>query len=259
MAEVEFRGKVVLVTGGASGIGKATLGLFARAGAKLAFTDIDASAGQSVTSGLRQTGAEALFIRADATMEADAEAMVARTVEHYGRLDIAINNVGGTSRKEVQGQRLHEVSREAWEGTVALNLTAAFFCMKHEIAHMLGQGGGVIANTVSMAAFSISGNSSAAYGAAKAGLAHLTRSAAIQYARDNIRINAVAPGLTSTPAVMNSFPDPAQRDAIAATFHPMGRMVSADEIANAFLWLCSPQASGVTGMTLPVAAGWNAR
>ena len=131
--------------------------------------------------------------------------------------------------------------------------------MKYEIQQMLKQGGGVIANTTSLAGVRITPHSSPGYVAAKAGVVHLTRYAAVLYAKDNIRVNVIAPGLTATPAVLGAFPTPEARNAIAAEFHPMGRLMTPQELADAFLWVCSDQASGVTGLTIPVDGGWTAK
>jgi NAD(P)-dependent dehydrogenase (short-subunit alcohol dehydrogenase family) len=180
-------------------------------------------------------------------------------VGRYGRLDVGINNVGNMGKADVLGVRVHDSTWEGFESTLEVSLKTTFLCMKHEIQQMLKQGGGVIANTTSMAGVRITEHSSPGYTAAKAGVVHLTRYAAVLYAKDNIRVNVIAPGLTETPAVVGAFPTAAARKGIASAFHPMERMMSPEELADAFLWVCSSQASGITGLTIPVDGGWNAR
>lgn len=154
-----------------------------------------------------------------------------------------------------------------------MSLKTTFLCMKHEIIQMLKQGGGAIANTTSLAGLRVTENSTAGYVAAKAGyiaakagyvaakagVAHLTRYAAVLYAKDNIRVNVIAPGLTATPTVLNAFPTEATRNAMAGATMPMGRLMTPEELADAFLWACSDQASGITGLTIPVDGGWAAK
>ena len=253
-----YEGKVALVTGGASGIGKATVEGLAREGAKVAFTDIATEAGQALEAELTRQGSEAMFVRSDATREADVRALVDKIVARWGRLDVGINNVGNMGAADKLGVRIHDSTLEAFDSTLDVSLKTNFLCMKYELAQMLKQGGGVIANTTSLAGIRITAHSSPGYVAAKAGVVHLTRYAAVLYAKDNIRVNVVAPGLTATPAVLGAFP-PEARDAIASEFHPMGRLMTPQELADAFLWVCSDQASGVTGLTIPVDGGWTAK
>jgi NAD(P)-dependent dehydrogenase (short-subunit alcohol dehydrogenase family) len=254
-----FEGKVALVTGGASGIGKATVAGLVREGAQVAFTDITANAGLAFEAELHAQGGEVTFIQSDATREEEVAAVITQIVRRYGRLDVGINNVGNMGKADVLGVRVHDSTLEAFESTLEVSLKTTFLCMKHEIRQMLEQGGGVIANTTSMAGVRITEHSSPGYTAAKAGVVHLTRYAAVLYAKDNIRVNVVAPGLTETPAVVGAFPTAAARNGIASGFHPMGRMMSPEELADAFLWVCSDQATGITGLTIPVDGGWNAR
>jgi NAD(P)-dependent dehydrogenase (short-subunit alcohol dehydrogenase family) len=254
-----FTGKVALVTGGASGIGKATVTGLVREGAQVAFTDITAEAGRVFEAELQALDGDVMFIQSDATQEDEVEAVIARIVQRYGRLDVGINNVGNMGKADVLGVRIHDSTLEAFDSTLDVSLKSTFLCMKYEIRQMLAQGGGVIANTTSMAGVRITEHSSPAYTAAKAGVVHLTRYAAVLYAKDNIRVNVVAPGLTETPAVVGAFPTADARNAIASDFHPMGRMMSPEELADAFLWICSDQATGITGLTIPVDGGWSAR
>ncbi len=254
-----FEGKVALVTGGAAGIGRATVAALVREGAHVAFTDITPDAGLALQAELRAQGGEALFLQSDATREDDVEQVITQIVDRYGRLDVGINNVGNMGKADVLGVRVHDSTWEGFESTLEVSLKTTFLCMKHEIQQMLRQGGGVIANTTSMAGVRITEHSSPGYTAAKAGVVHLTRYAAVLYAKDNIRVNVIAPGLTETPAVVGTFPTAAARKGIASAFHPMERMMSPEELADAFLWVCSSQASGVTGLTIPVDGGWNAR
>ena len=254
-----YEGKVALVTGGASGIGRATVEGLVREGARVAFTDIVAGPGEALAAELSAAGGEAMFVRSDARREEEVAALVAQVVDRYGRLDVAMNVVGNLGTADHLGVRIHDSTLEAFEGTLDVSLTTSFLCMKYEIAQMLKQGGGVIANTTSLAGVRVTEHSTPGYVAGKAGVVRLTRYAAVLYARDNILVNVGAPVGTATPAVMRSFPTPAERDGIAAAFHPMGRMMEPQELADAFLWVCSDQASGVTGLTIPVDGGWTAK
>jgi len=258
MHRLRYANKVVLVTGGASGIGRAITQGFADEDATVVFTDIAQAAGTAFEQELLASGAEARFVMSDASSEPQVQALIARIVERYGRLDVAVNNVGGMAPGNRSGQKLHDTTLEAWDAGLRLNLTSAFLCMKHEIAQMLQQGGGVIANTASMAGMRYTPHGAPSYDAAKAGLIHLSATAAVAYAAHDIRINVVAPGLTLTPLIEQGF-TPEQRSAMASAFQPMNRMMQPQEIADAFLWLCSDEASAVTGLAVPVSGGWAAR
>lgn len=254
-----YEGKVALVTGGASGIGKATVEGLVREGAKVTFTDIAADAGSTFEAELRAQRSDVMFVRSDATREDDVAALIEKIVARWGRLDVGINNVGNMGAADKLGVRIHDSTLEAFDSTLDVSLKTNFLCMKYEIQQMLRQGGGVIANTTSLAGVRVTPHSSPGYVAAKAGVVHLTRYAAVVYAKDNIRVNVVAPGLTGTPAVLGAFPSDEARNAIASEFHPMGRLMRPQELADAFLWVCSDQASGITGLTVPVDGGWSAR
>lgn len=258
MSGKRYEDKVVLVTGGAAGIGRATTEALVIEGAKVVFTDIRPDSGLALEAELRKRGGEAMFVASNATCEDEVKALIAKVISRYGRLDVAINNVGGLGKADIVGVRMHEATLEAFNSTVEVSLVTSFLCMKYEIMQMLRQGGGVIANTASMAGLRIFSGSTAGYPAAKAGVVHLTRYAAVQYAKDNIRVNAIAPGFTATAALLEAFPDTAQLNAFAGSVQPMARTLSPQEVADAFLWVCSEQASGVTGLTIPVDGGWAA-
>jgi NAD(P)-dependent dehydrogenase (short-subunit alcohol dehydrogenase family) len=253
-----YEGKVALVTGGASGIGRATVQGLVREGATVVFTDITSAAGAAYESELQAQGGNVMFVRSDATCEPDVEALMSQIVARYGRLDVGINIVGNMGSADRLGPMLHESTLEGWEGTMAVSLTSAFLSMKHELKQMMSQGSGVIANTSSLAGLRVTLHSTPGYVAAKSGLVHLSEYAAVMYAKYNIRVNVIAPGLTATPAVLGMF-SAQQRNAMAAETQPMGRMMTPEELADAFLWVCSSQASGITGLTIPVDGGWAAR
>jgi len=253
-----YAGKVALVTAGASGIGLATVERLAAEGATVAFCDIARDRGEAVARGLGEAGRRALFVPCDATDEPAVARMIAEVVERCGRLDVAINNAGGHAQDDRPGAPLHARSLEGWEATVRWCLTSTFICMKHEIAAMLETGGGAIANTSSMAGMRVTPHASPAYTAAKAGVIHLSEMAAVLYAKQNIRVNVVAPGLTGTPAISGKMSAEA-RAAMVAEFQPMGRLIPPQAQAAAFAWVCSDDAAEVTGLTIPVAGGWAAR
>lgn len=259
MSGNRYQNKVALVTGAASGIGRAAVEGLTREGARVAFTDIDAAAGRRLESELRTRGADVAYYDSDATSEADVRTLIEQIVAGWGRLDVAINNVGNMGAADRLGVRVHDSTLEAFDSTLSVSLRTTFLCMKYEIGQMLQQGGGAIANTTSLAGVRITPHSSPGYVAAKAAVVHLTRYAAVLYAKDNIRVNVVAPGLTATPAVLAAFPTEEARAAIAREYHPMERLMRPAELADAFLWACSDQASGVTGLTIPVDGGWTAR
>jgi NAD(P)-dependent dehydrogenase (short-subunit alcohol dehydrogenase family) len=253
----ELAGQVVLVTGGANGIGRAVTRAFAGAGCRVVVADLAEADGQALEAELRAGGREALFVRADATRDSEVAALVQRVTGDFGRLDVAVNMVGAIVPPDASTAKVHETSEEAWDLTVGVTLKSAYLCMRRQVEVMLRQGGGVIANTASLAGLRVSANGSPAYHAAKAGVIQLTRKAAVDYAKDGIRVNVVAPGLTVTERMR------ARRSAedLAAMSgeHPMGRPVTPEEVAGAYLWACSPAASGVTGLVIPVDGGWSAR
>jgi NAD(P)-dependent dehydrogenase (short-subunit alcohol dehydrogenase family) len=243
-------GKVALVTGAASGIGRATALAFAGEGAEVVVADIDAEGGRETVKLIEEASGEATFVRADVSQPADVEVMVQGCVDVYGRLDFGINNAG------VEGAwaRTADVSLGEWERVLAINLTGVFNCMRHEIPVMLKQGGGAIVNVASIAGLRVLANSSA-YSASKHGVIGLTKAAALEYARQQIRINAVCPVFTRTPmlesllSVNESYEERLKRNI------PMRRYGTPEDIAAAILWLCSDAAGFVTGHALPLDGG----
>lgn len=243
-----FEGKVALVTGGNSGIGKATAILFARQGARVVIAARRAEEGEATVAEIRKNGGAAIFVRTDVAVAADAEAVVKRTVAEYGRLDCAFNNAGVSG-----GGLLHEVTEADWDRMIDVNLKGVWLGMKYQIIQMLGQGGGgTIVNDSSVAG--VSGYvRSTHYAASKHGVVGLTKSAALQYRDQGIRINAVCPGMIMTPMIERAFAIPGVEDWFRSKVP--GRGGNPDEVAQAVTWLCSDASSYVTGVALPVDGG----
>lgn len=252
-----YKGKVALVSGGASGIAHAVLDGLAREGGTVVFSDIREDAGRTAEQELRSEGLDVHFRLSDATEDASVKSLVEYTVHEFGALDVAVNVVGALVQGEHVTMDIEEMSAEIWTRSIDQNLTSCFLAMKYQIQHMKAHGGGAIANTSSLAGMRISGTTPS-YIAAKAGIIHLTRYAAVNYAAHKIRVNAVAPGMVATPAMLAAFPDEAVRRKFVSRYQPRGRLIEPSEIAAAFLWLCSDDASGVTGHTMPVDDGWAA-
>lgn len=250
--------EVALVTGGASGIGQACVLAFARAGAKVVVGDVDVEAGEATVEQISAAGGTGMFVRCDVASLDEVEVLVARAVEAYGRLDCAVNNAG------IQGtlDPTDACTKENWDRTIAINLTGVWHCMKQELPHMLSQKKGAIVNVASN--FGLVGSvGMPAYSASKHGIIGLTKTAALEYARSGVRVNAICPGPVETPLVdkiLRAQPELADRivEAIVER-EPVGRMGKPDEIAAAVLWLCSGAASFVTGAVLAVDGGFVAQ
>ncbi|HJU27937.1 MAG TPA: SDR family oxidoreductase [Candidatus Binataceae bacterium] len=248
-------GKVAIITGAASGIGRATAQIFAREGARLLLADVQEAGGAETLKLVQQAGANALFIRVDVAKSADTEAMVAKAVESFGGLDCAFNNAGIDGK----GGRIHECSEENWNRVLSINLTGVWLCMKAEIAQMLKQGrGGAIVNTSSVAGLA-GGAGLPAYIASKHGVAGLTRAAALEYGRHNIRVNAVCPGPIRTPMLGKLLRARADAEAKMARAEPLKRLGEPSEIGETVAWLCSDRASYVHGLPMPVDGGYMAQ
>jgi NAD(P)-dependent dehydrogenase (short-subunit alcohol dehydrogenase family) len=243
-----MKGKVALVTGAGSGIGRASALAFARAGAQVVVSDINASSGSQTVKLIEAAGARAVCIVADVSKTVAVADLIAQTVARFGRLDYAHNNAGIESALAPTAD-----SDEAdFDRTIAVNLKGVWLCMRAEIRQMLTNGGGAIVNTSSVGGLSAVPGSGV-YAAAKHGVIGLTRTAAVEYAKQNIRVNAICPGLTKTGMTDRlSAADPAL---IAAVMPPMGRMAQPAEIAEAVVFMCSDAASYLTGQALAVDGG----
>ncbi len=248
--EHSLNNKIALVTGGASGIGQATVRLFAREGAKVAIADVQIDAGREAVDQVKQAGGEAVFLECDVTKSNDVEKLVADCVETFGRLDCAFNNAG------ILGEmgKTADCSEENYDRLMSVNLKGVWLCMKYEIRRMLEQGGGVIVNTASNAG--MKGQPELpVYGAAKAAIVQLTRTAALEYVRSGIRINCINPGLIWTPMVKRQTADhPGAVEKFSEEL-PIGRLGKPEEIGEAVVWLCSDAASYVTGHAMNVDGG----
>jgi NAD(P)-dependent dehydrogenase (short-subunit alcohol dehydrogenase family) len=253
-----LEGKVGLVTGAGSGLGRATSQEMARNGARVVVSDVDDDGGRETVDGIEKHGGEAIYVRADVSRAGEVTALVGATVRAYGRLDCAVNNAGiGGVTNDGRRLQLHEYPDDTWAQVLDVNLTGVFLCLKQEIAQMLGQGGGTIVNIASIAG--LVGGFGTAYTASKHGVVGLTRSAALSYATQGIRVNAVCPGVIRTPLTeraINAFPGVEDH---WLAMEPIGRFGVPSEVGTAVTWLLSDAASFVTGIAMPVDGGWTAQ
>ena len=244
-----FDGKVALVTGGSSGIGRATAIAFAKAGAKVVIADVDAEGGNETVRMVKELDGEAIFIKADVSKSAEVEALIDKAVQSYGELHCAVNNAA------IEGPTTLTVdhTEEEWDSVIDTNLKGVWLCMKYEIPQMLRQGGGVIVNVSSDCGL-VGTERTAAYTASKHGVIGLTKTAAIEYAKAGIRVNAVCPGAIDTP-MMKRVSALGPREAHIIERSPAGRMATPEEIAMPVVWLCSEAASFVIGHAMCVDGG----
>ncbi len=248
-----LEGKITLVTGGGGGIGRATCLVLARQGAKVLVSDISSRRGEETVALVKEAGGEGEFFKANVAHEADCQALVAAAVKSWGRLDGAFNNAG------ISGHivSVADDTEENWDRTLAVDLKGVWLCMKYEIRQMLKQGGGAIVNTASTAGL-VGINRMGAYAAAKHGVIGITKTAALEYARANIRVNAVCPGVIATPPILQWMEDEETKRRLLGQ-EPIGRAGKPEEIGNAVAWLFSEASSFVTGVAFPVDGGFTAQ
>ena len=250
----DFSGQVALVTGAGSGMGLVTAQAFAEAGAAVVLSDINEAPVASAAEALTASGHQALAVSCDVADESQVAAMIARTVATFGRLDMAFNNAG----VQVPASDAADEPAEHFDRVTAINLRGVWACMKHELHQMREQGSGAVVNCSSLGGL-VGLPGRAAYHASKHGVIGLTKSAALEYAPRNIRINAICPGAIDTPMVAAMTGNRPDARANMAKSQPTGRLGRAEEIAAAVLWLASPAASLVTGVALPVDGGYTAQ
>ncbi|HEY8446257.1 MAG TPA: SDR family oxidoreductase [Thermomicrobiales bacterium] len=249
-----MQGKVAVVTGAASGIGRATALAFAKEGARVVVSDVDAEGGEATVRMIRECGGEAIFVRADVSRTAEVRELIATAVGTFGRLDYAFNNAG----IEGESAPTADATEENWDRVIDINLKGVWLCMKHELPAMLESGGGAIVNCASVAGL-VGFPGIGPYVASKHGIVGLTKTAALEYATAGIRINAVCPGVIQTPMIDRFTGGAKEAAEEMVAMEPVGRFGTPEEIAAAVVWLCSDAASFVTGVALPVDGGLVAR
>lgn len=249
----EFNGRVAIVTGASSGIGRTSALFYAREGAKVVVSDLNKDGGQETVRMIQAAGGDAIFVKTDVADPSDCEDLVKKTVEKFGRLDLACNNagIGGESNMTA------DYSVDGWQKVIDVNLSGVFYCMKYEIAEMLKTGGGAIVNMASILG-QVGFASAPAYVAAKHGVVGLTRDAALEYASKGIRVNAIGPAFISTPLISALESNPEAYNNLVS-LHPLGRLGKPEEVAELVVWLSSNRASFITGAYYPVDGGYLAR
>jgi NAD(P)-dependent dehydrogenase (short-subunit alcohol dehydrogenase family) len=250
--EKDLAGKVALVTGAASGIGRAIAHAYGDAGAKVVVSDVDDRGGMQTIEALHAKGCDAIYVRADTSKPADGEALVRAAVDRFGGLHVACNNagIGGPSAP------VGEYPIDGWDKVIAVNLSGVFYGMRYQIPAMLASGGGSIVNIASILA-AVGFRNAAAYVAAKHGVIGLTQNAAIEYAAQGVRVNAVGPAFIHTPLLEKNLT--AEVRAQLAALHPIGRLGESEEVASLVLWLSSDRASFATGSYYPLDGGYLAQ
>lgn len=249
-----FEGRVALVTGGAAGIGRAAVTAFCRSGARVVVADIDAQAAEVTMNLVRTSGVDATFVQTDVSQPVQVERLFAIIGEKFGRLDAAFNNAGVEGRRA----RTADSADSEWDRVIGVNLTGVYLCMKHELRVMVREGRGAIVNNASVAGQAgLSGHP--AYVASKHGIIGLTRAAALEYAKSGIRVNAVCPGLIRTEMIDRLTGGAPEALAGLLASEPVGRMGTPEEVASAVVWLCTDEASFVTGHAMAVDGGYLAQ
>lgn len=253
MPAYDFSGKTVLITGAASGIGRATALAFARSGAHVVLADIAHQAGTELQAEIQTAGGSALFAQTDVADSGQVQALIAAAVARFGQLDCAFNNAG----IEEEHGRLAESDDALFDRMMAINVKGVWLCMKHQLAQMQRQRSGVIVNTASVAGLG-GAPKHAIYAASKHAVVGLTKSAAAEYGRFGIRVNSVCPAVIRTPMFKRVVEAKLADEAAIIRMHPIGRIGEVNEVANAVMWLCSDAASFVTGHQLAVDGGYTA-
>jgi len=244
--------KIALVTGGGSGIGRASALAFAKEGAKVVVSDVNVGGGEATIQSIQEIGGDAHFIKADVTQATEVKALVDQSVEIYGQLDCAFNNAGVAPNGAYP---IADYPEDEWNRLLNINLTGVFLCLKYQLQQMRKQKNGVIVNTASVLGLVATGNGVSSYISGKHGVVGLTKAAALENAKNGIRVNAVCPGYIETPIIQNSLDDPELKASLVKR-HPVGRLGMPDEVAEAVIWLCSEAASFVTGHALNIDGGY---